>query len=250
MRQLFPSPAHDVDPTEVYGRMADRPDGFASVRVNMVESIDGAATLAGRSGGLAGPADKAVFRLLRAAADVVFVGANTVRVERYGPVRLSDDQRAARVAAGLPPVPPIAVVTRSCLFDFESPFFTDAEVRPVVVTVSAADPDVLARAAEAADVLVAGDTRVDMRVALGALADRGWSNVLAEGGPTVVGELVADDLIEELCVTVSPVVSGGDAPRIAHGPPVEAPRRLRLLVLLEEDGFLFARYGRSVAEAG
>jgi riboflavin biosynthesis pyrimidine reductase len=244
MRQLFPSPADDVDPAAMYGRMGPRPDGLASVRVNMIQSVDGAATLAGRSGGLSGPADKAVFRILRAAADVVLVGAGTVRAERYGPARLSDAQRAARMAAGLGPVPPIAVVSASCRLDVDAPFFTQAEVRPVVVTVEAVPPEERGRLAGVADVIVAGEQRVDLRATLSALAKRGWSNVLAEGGPTVVGELVTDDLIEELCVTLSPVVVGGQAPRIAHGPEVEIPARLRLLLLLEEGGYLFARFGR------
>jgi riboflavin biosynthesis pyrimidine reductase len=224
--------------------MPARADGRPSVRVNMIESVDGAATLSGRSGGLSGAADKALFRTLRAAADVVLVGAGTVRAERYGPVRLTDEQRAARTASGLDAVPPIAVVSASCEFDVESPFFTSAESRPVVVTVEAAPPAARARLAEAADVVVAGETTVDLARALGVLGDRGWTDVLAEGGPTVVGQLVADDLMDELCVTLSPRLVSGEAPRIALGQPMEHVRHLHLLVLLEEEGFVFARYGR------
>jgi len=246
VRRLFPSPADDVDVAAAYApRLTPRTAGLASVRVNMIQSVDGAGTLEGRTGGLAGPADKAVFRTLRAAADVVLVGAGTVRAERYGPVRLSEEQRSVRVASGLSAVPPIAVVSVSCALDVESPFFSKAEVRPVVVTAETAAPAVRARLAEVADVVVAGESWVDLRAALGALAERGWTNVLAEGGPTVVGELVAGDLIDELCVTLSPRLVGGEAPRIAHGQPREGPIPLRLLVLLEDDGFLFARYGRA-----
>jgi riboflavin biosynthesis pyrimidine reductase len=247
MRQLFPSPADDVDPAAIYGRMPPRADGLPAVRVNMIQSLDGAGSLAGRSGGLSGSADKALFGTLRAATDVVLVGAGTVRAEHYGPVRLRDAQRASRVDEGLSPVPPIAVVSGSCRLDVDTPFFTRAEARPVVVTVDAASPDERGRLAEVADVIVAGEELVDLRVALSALAERGWSNILAEGGPVVVGELATDDLIVELCVTLSPEVVVGDAPRIARGPAVENPARLRLLSLLEDDGFLFTRFGRDKA---
>jgi riboflavin-specific deaminase-like protein len=249
MRQLLPSPVEDVDPADVYGRMAARPDGRPAVRVNMVESVDGAATRSGRSGGLSGPADKALFRTLRAAADVVLVGAGTVRAERYGPVRLGEDQISARVAAGLEAVPPIAVLTGSGHLDLGSALFCEAQVRPVVVTVESADRAQLARVSEVADVVVAGTERVDLGVALAALGDRGWSNVLAEGGPSVVGQLLAADLVDELCVTTAPLVVGGGAARIVHGAPVEPPPRLRLLALLEEGEFLFARYGRDETSA-
>ena len=245
MRQLFPSPVDDLDPAAVYGRMTKRGDGRAHVRVNMVESVDGAATSAGRSGSLSGPADKALFGLLRAVADAVVVGASTVRIERYGPPRLSDEQRSARVAAGLDPVPALAIVTASCQLDPTARLFTDAEVRPVVLTVATGDAARRARIAEVADVVVAGDTRVDLSVALGALVERGWTDVLSEGGPSLVGELFAADLVDEWCVTVAPTVTSGGAPRIAHGTALDPPVALELLSLLEDEGFLFLRYGRA-----
>jgi riboflavin biosynthesis pyrimidine reductase len=244
MRQLLPVAHADVDPSSLYRRLGARPDGRPSVRVNMIASVDGAATVAGRSGGLGGPADKALFSVLRSAADVVLVGAGTLRAERYGPARVSDERRAERVARGLDPVPPIAVITASCRLDLGTAFFTAAQVRPIVVTVAAADPALVAEVSAVAEVIVAGHRRVELSVALERLAGRGFSEILAEGGPSVVGELEDADLVDELCLTVSPAMVGGGDSRIAAGPSLPEPRRLVLASLCEEDGFLFARYRR------
>ncbi len=243
MRRLFPAPVADVDPAEVYGPMTPGRRG-AAVRVNMVESVDGAASNDGRSGGLSSPADKALFRQLRAAAEVVLVGASTVRVERYGPPKLTDGARAAREAAGMAPVPVLAIVTASCRLDVNTPLFTEAEIRPVVLTVSTADEESRARIAERADVVIAGDARVELGTALDKLAEHGWTNILCEGGPSLVGELLVEDLVDELCVTLAPLATSGGAPRIAHGAPLDPPVRFELRSVLEEDAFLFLRYGR------
>jgi len=243
VRQLLPVPSESVDLVELYGRLGRSPSGRPKVRVNMIASVDGAAAVAGRSGGLGGPADRAVFAALRSLADVILVGASTVRDEGYGPVRLDDDARARRVGWGLPPVPPIAVVTRSCQLGWDTPLFRAAEVRPVVVTTrSAADAD-RERAAAVAEVVVAGDRDVDLVAALAALRDRGADNVLAEGGPSINGQLVVAGLVDELCVTVAPTVVGGDARRIVAGGATR-PVGLELRHVLEADGYLFLRYRR------
>ncbi len=104
-----------------------RAEGGAWVLANMVGGLDGSAAVGGRVGALTGGADAVLFRRLRALADVVLVGAETVRAEGYGPVRLPDDLRAERVAAGRPPVPPVAVVSRSLRLDWDGPLFTEAE---------------------------------------------------------------------------------------------------------------------------
>jgi riboflavin biosynthesis pyrimidine reductase len=136
MRQLFPT-AGDVDPADADGRLATLGLSRPRVRLNMVASVDGAASLQGRSGALGGPADKALFATLRSLADVVLVGAGTMRAEEYGPARLSDEARARRRAWGC----------RRCRPSRSSPdrvgwtgarFSTEAEQRPLVVTVAAA----------------------------------------------------------------------------------------------------------------
>src|SRR6516164_7542869 len=200
LRQLFPFPCDPVDPATLYGDLPSagpRP----AVRLNMIASIDGATAVAGRSGGLGGGADQALFAVLRSRADVVLVAAGTVRAEHYGPSKV-----------------PVAVISRSCRLDWDSPFFTAAIAPPIVVTVADAPALDRKKAAEVADVIIAGDRDVDLAAALGALAERGFARVLAEGGPTLNGQLAAAGLLDELCLTVSPLLAGGDARRILAGP--------------------------------
>jgi riboflavin-specific deaminase-like protein len=244
MHQLFPLMTDEVDPIEVYGRMPlpgpDRP----AVRLNMIASADGAVAVDGRSGGLSGPADKALFATFRSLADAILVGATTVRAEGYGPVRLSPEARARRVQWGLAPVPPIAVLTRTCRLDLTAPFFTQAEQRPIVLTTAAAGAGDRERAAQVADVLVCGEDEVDPARALATLAGRGAENVLVEGGPTLNGELVAAGLVDELCLSLAPLLVGGGAARVTAGPETARPSGLDLSHVLEADGYLFLRYRR------
>ena len=140
MRRLLPGPEVPVELGEVYdaGDRAPAEDGRPWVLANMVSSVDGAATLTGRSGGLSSPADRDLFHRLRGVADVIFVGASTVRAEGYGPARGDDP-------------PPIAVVSGSLALDWGSRFFTEAKARPLVVTSAGADPGRVAEVAQVAD---------------------------------------------------------------------------------------------------
>jgi riboflavin biosynthesis pyrimidine reductase len=230
MRQLLPTPVDPVDPMAVYGDLPVTP-GRPAVRLNMIASVDGATTLAGVSGGLGGPADHALFAVLRSLAEVVLVAAGTVRAERYGPSST-----------------PVAVVSRSLRLDWDAPFFTAPLARPIVVTVAQAPADQLARAAALADVVIAGDRDVDLAAALAAFADRGWHAVLAEGGPTLNGQLARAGLLDEFCLTLSPRLAGGDAKRILDGPSLRAAAGLGLCSVCEQDEFLFLRYRPRRAE--
>jgi riboflavin biosynthesis pyrimidine reductase len=227
VRQLFPSPVDDVDPVDVYRDMPAA-EGRPSVRLNMIASVDGATAVDGVSGALGGPADKRLFGVLRSLADTVLVAAGTVRNERYGPASI-----------------PIAVVTRSCHLDWQSRFFTEPDARPVVVTVTDAPADNRARAAEVADVIVAGTGDVDLPLALERLGERGVEHVLAEGGPTLNGHLVGAGLLDELCLTVSPRLLSGGSQRILTGPVLADVQTLTLRSVCEEDGYLFLRYGQA-----
>lgn len=236
MRQLLPQAMDDVDPAVAY---ADLPAG---TRLNMIASVDGATSVEGLSGALGGGADRRVFAALRSLADVILVAAGTVRAEGYGPARLPGEVQAARRARGQAPVPPIAVVSRACALEWGSAFFTEAVARPVVVTVSAAPPANRARAAEVADVVVAGEESVDLAVAVGELRARGHASILAEGGPSLNGQLAAAGLLDELCLTLSPRMVGGDSRRILTGPFLPAPVPMALHSVCEDGGFLFLRY--------
>ena len=245
----------DVDPADVYGADSRQPVGDRPwVLANMVASIDGAATdPAGRSAGLGGPADRQVFSVLRAVADIVLAGAGTVRTERYGPARMLPAQEDARRRRGQSPRPRIAVVTRSLDLDLELPLFRDAsdEHRPIVITTTAGLDRVRSRGgppaardlAMVAEIVVAGDESVDWGTALRALYSTARAAVvLVEGGPSTLPQLVAADLVDELCLTVSPQLVGGDGPRILSGLGIDAPHRMALDRVLLEDDYLFLRY--------
>jgi riboflavin biosynthesis pyrimidine reductase len=222
----------------------------AWVRANMVMSADGAASSKGRSGAISGKWDREIFLTLRGLADVIVVGAQTVRAERYGPARARPGWAPLR--AGRPPVPPIAIVTGSLDLDLSSPLFTaaPADARTIVLTTEAAPPKQLELARECADVIVAGSRRVDLRAAIIALARRGLHRVLTEGGPLLLGQFVAADLLDELCLTVSPLLAGGEDMRVVAGALLQEPRRLRLGHVLEAEGSLFCRYEAAAITGG
>ncbi|MFD6291648.1 pyrimidine reductase family protein [Streptomyces sp. NPDC060205] len=217
------------------------------LRANMVSTLDGAAQHDGRSQPISCAADMRIFGTLRGLADVVLVGAETVRQEGYRPARARTDFAARRAAAGQGPAPAIAVVSASLDLDFSLPLFTSPLLPTLLLTGAAAAPDRIAAAEKAgARVVIAGDgTGVDPARAVRALADLGLYRLLTEGGPRLLGQLVAAGVLDELCLTVSPMLTAGDAQRIAGGPSVAVPKRFELMSLLEEDGFLFSRYVRS-----
>lgn len=219
---------------ETYAYPAKRP----WLRANMVASADGAAWREGRTGALGGETDRLLLSMLRGLADVVIVGAGTVRVEGYGPVRRSPSWGNLR--DGRPPTPPLAIVSRSLDLDFDGPLFADA--RTIVITCASAPEDRLTVCRKLADVIVAGEDAVDVRRALDALDARGHARLLTEGGPTLLAEFAAAGRLDELCLTVSPQLVGGDAARIIDGPGLAT--YLRLGHALVDEDFLFLRYIR------
>lgn len=206
------------------------------VRVNFVASLDGAVSVEGRSGGLGSSADRRVFRLLRGLADVVLVGAGTVRAENYGGVRPDDARHSAP--------PPVAVVTGSADLDPASRLFTDTTTPPIVLTQPTAPAERRAALAAAGAEVVTLDRLTPDRL-LGELARRGLHRVLCEGGPHLFGQLIAADAVDELCLTVSPLLAAGDTGRIATGPPGTPLRAMDLVGVLASDGVLLLRYRRS-----
>lgn len=223
--------------------VADR--AVTTVRVNFITSLDGGSTVDGVSGGLGGPADKAVFDVLRRLADVVLVGAGTIRDEGYGAMRLDVEAAAWRDEHELPLHPVFAIVSGSLDVDPRSDVFTAAPVRPIVLTTTSADAGRRAALEPLAEVVSCGDEHVEPALAIQALADRGLHQILCEGGPSLFGSFIASDAVDELCLTVSPRLVGGDSRRIATGPGSEGPRDLRLQHLLRSDELLLSRYVRA-----
>jgi riboflavin-specific deaminase-like protein len=213
------------------------------VRMNFVASLDGAATLDGRSGGLGDASDRLAMQVLRTLADVVLVGAGTVRVEGYGGLAVSEADAAWRIARGMPAQPRVAVVSSSLELDPESAFFTAPVTRPIVVTHAAAPEARRAALEQLADVVVVGEHEVDARAMLDVFAERGLRQVLCEGGPHLFGSLLEADLVDELCLSLSPMLVGGDAGRIVRGVP-ELERGMHLVHAMPAGDLLLLRYRR------
>jgi riboflavin biosynthesis pyrimidine reductase len=244
IRQLWPDPnapaLDDATLAALYGR-AQRPH----LRANFVSSVDGSVTLDGFSAGLSGPADKRVFGTLRMLCDALLVGAGTLRHESYRAVRLDARRRAWRRDNGLPEFPTLVVVSRSLYLDPAQAAFADAPVRPLVVTTANAVPP--PGLTEVAEVRRIGDDEVDVAAALADLHRRGLDQVLCEGGPRLFGGLTAADLVDELCLTVSPQLAGAGAGRIAAGTPGPT-HPLRLAHVLASDDVLLLRYVRRMPD--
>ncbi|MDT0447184.1 pyrimidine reductase family protein [Streptomyces johnsoniae] len=249
MRRLFPPTADGTDGewdllelADAYAYPADGP----WLRANMVSSADGAAHHGGRSKPLSGPADMRVFGVLRALADVVIVGAETVREERYRPARRREEFAERRRAGGQTTVPAIAVVSASLHLDFSLPLFTEPVVPTLVLTGAAAPRAGLAAAAEAGvQVVTAGEgSGVDPRRLKPELAARGFTRLLTEGGPRLLGQLASAGVVDELCLTTSPRITVGTAPRVMSGPESGVPQEFELTGVLEDSGFLLSRYRR------
>ncbi|MGW1146836.1 pyrimidine reductase family protein [Streptomyces sp. NPDC002454] len=223
------------------------PEGPAVwLRANMVSTLDGAAQHDGRSEPLSSTADMRVFGVLRGLADAVVVGAETVRREGYRPARAREAFAARRAAAGQGPAPAVVVVSAGLDLDLALPLFAEPLVPTLLVTGAGAPAERLAAArAAGVEVVLAGEgAAVEPARAVRVLADRGLRRLLTEGGPRLLGQFVADGVLDELCLTLAPMLAAGSAQRIAGGPSRAVPDRFVLASLLEEGGFLFARYHR------
>jgi len=235
------------------GRLADLyayPGDLRScwVRGNMIASLDGGATDEGKAGGLAGAGDRAVFTLLRNLADVIVVGAATVRIENYSGAQLPVTARQARQRRGQAEVPPIAVITRSGNLDPSALLFTRTEVPPLILTTSRFHDDTRRRLGSVADVIDASSSEpdsVDPATILKILADRRLYRVLTEGGPLFLGTLIENALLDELCLTVAPILVGGGSKRIVTGLGDVHTKMRRTHLLTDDDGYLYSRYVRA-----
>jgi len=229
-------------------RLYDYPDRAGTwVRANFITSVDGGATADGKTAALAGPGDRLIFNLLRELADVIVVGAGTVRIEGYSGAHLGVVQRQRRQARGQSEVPQLAIVSKSGRLDRDLAVFTRTEVPPLVLTCTAAADETRSRLGDLCEVVdcSGGDPdKVDEATLLATLAARGMRRILTEGGPMLLGSFIQRDLLDELCLTIAPYVVGGLARRIATGAG-QLLTRMRCAHLLTDDaGFLYTRYVR------
>ena len=241
-------PLRELDESELPGLYGYPDQGDAWVRANFIASVDGGATAEGVTGPLGGPGDRLIFTLLRELADVIVVGAGTVRIEGYSGAQLGVLARQRRQARGQGEVPPLAIVTGSGRLDRDMAVFTRTEVAPLVLTCAAAAQDARRTLHGLCDVVdcSAGDPgRVDEAAMLAALAERGLRRILTEGGPTLLDSLVVGGRLDELCLTIAPFLVGGTAARIVAGPGRLLTRMRCAHVLTDDAGYLYTRYVRA-----
>lgn len=243
MDQLFPRFLSDVDPVALYASDSRTPHPDRPwLMLNMITSADGATSADGVSGGLSNPEDRQVFTAIRAVADVILVAAETFRREGYGPPKTTPELAARRTARKQAPRPRLAVVSSSLDLDFTAPAFDDLPP-PLLFTVDTPPADRLARAETVAEVHRIGTEWVNLAEAIGRIGQTGAAVVLAEGGPSLNGQLLATGFLDELCWTISPMLAGGDSSRTATGAPTRLDP-LRLERVLAHDHTLFLRYLR------
>jgi riboflavin biosynthesis pyrimidine reductase len=213
------------------------------VRANMIFTADGAAAFGGRTKAITDDADQILLVHLRMYADVVLVGSGTVAAENYGPVRLGDEQVARRQAAGFTALPRLAVVTGRGVLDPSLRIFTGDGPRPLIIT-SAYAADDNPQLADLGDVLIGGEHRVEPPTVLSALRDHGLTRVLCEGGPYLLSSLVEADVVDDICMTLSPYLAGSQPTTAQPASARLQPIRLELRHLLTRNGLLYLRYTR------
>ncbi len=251
-RRLLP-PGGDASALEIVEQLGlwKRPqaaEGRPRVLLNMVSTADGRATLAGRSGAIGGPADRELFHALRATVDGVLAGAATIRTERYGRLIPDAERRARRLRHGLSEEPVACIVSGRMAFGADIPLLADPQARVVIVTSSQAS---LPEAGASVDyVRCEPGAQLDLARALEELRARfAIELLLCEGGPHLALELLADGLVDDLWLTLSPLLAGGEpsageALRITAGSELDPPAPLELANVLESDSSLFLRYVR------
>jgi riboflavin biosynthesis pyrimidine reductase len=245
VRALLPSPIDDVD---VHTYYADGWTDRGGWRVNFVSSADGAVSVGGFSAGLQTPGDQRIFTALRDLADVVVVGAGTANAEGYRPARRSPARAARRREFGLADALPIAVVSRRLNLDRNAALYAP-DSGTLVITCAAAPAETRATLAGNVEVIICGEREVDLAAARSALVSRGLARIVCEGGPHLFADTVRAGVVDEFCLSLTPMLVGPGPGHLMAGMALADPARLRLLGLLEEDGALFCRYAVGAAHA-
>ncbi|HEY8467905.1 MAG TPA: dihydrofolate reductase family protein [Solirubrobacterales bacterium] len=242
MRRLLPEPAADIELDELLAELRpweNAPEDRPYVLTNFALTLDGRATIAGRSGPIAGPADTSLLVGLRTRVHAVMIGAETLRAERYGRIIRSQAKRERRERLGLPH-DPLAVIVGSMDLPWDAPLFTEGGRVLIFTTDDAERPPTKS----SVRVVRHEGERVDLRAALEYLRhERGVTSLLCEGGPHLHGELIAAGLVDELFITRAPKIAGGEGPGLVADID-EHPLDAELVWLLHdpETDDLFGRY--------
>jgi riboflavin-specific deaminase-like protein len=241
MRRLLPDPGPITvsEQLETYRPWEGARDQRPLVAMNFVTTLDGRATIEGRSGPIGSDNDTAVLAGLRSRFDAVMIGAGTMRAERYGRLASKPQTRERRQRAGLQPEPLMVLISGRLDLPWDAPLFTQGG-DVLIFTAAETEPP----ATESSVEVVRHPGAVNLTDAVQYLRqERGVRALLSEGGPHLHEQLQADGLVDELFLTIAPKLSGGEAPRILEGPLPEVVE-FELAWLLEESGELFARYRR------
>jgi riboflavin biosynthesis pyrimidine reductase len=242
MRFIWPWDEARVVEDDELERLYSYPADPRWLAVNYVSSADGAVEVGGRAARLSNAPDQKVLKLGSDLADVLLVGANTAMVEHFEGAHPDEETLRRRRHHGLSAIPPTAVVTTGRTLPADAPVITKAEVPTIVVTCETAPQDKREVWANAgAELLIVGEHTVDLAAAVGALVDRGLGRIDCEGGPHLFGSLIEAGVVDELRLTVSPILVSGTAGRIATGIPID-PVDLELASVLAEDGVMLLRY--------
>jgi riboflavin biosynthesis pyrimidine reductase len=252
LKRLLPSGApatadEIVAGFELDALAASGPANRPYVVLNMVSTVDGHATLGGRSGGLSSLADRELFHGLRMAVDAVMAGAGTVRVERYGRIIPEESRRRRRIEQGRSEEPLACIVSGRLALEGDIPLLADPAAKVAILTSSAAS--LPPSGAEIHYIRAERDGLLDLPAALAQLRERfAVRTLLCEGGPHLNMQLLEAGLVDELFLSLSPQLTAGEestgneALRILAGPQLEPPVQLELLSVLEHDSHMFLRY--------
>jgi 5-amino-6-(5-phosphoribosylamino)uracil reductase len=245
MRRLLPDPIDDVDPTELIAALAlgDRAPGDRPYTIaNFVSSVDGRVSVDGGSTGLGDDGDTTIFRTLRGCADAVLAGTGTLAAEHYGALARDPGVAALRVRLGLAAQPALVTVSRHGAIP-AIPLLDDPDSRLIAYV----GPDVAAPGADVratVQIVRRDPAQLTMSAVLGDLRARhGVRLLLCEGGPLVFGALVAEAVCDELFLTLSGQLAGGNGPPITHDLALARPLEITLRWALAQDQSLYLRYG-------
>lgn len=244
LARLYPETGNVMIEEHILGlRLGEQaPADRALTVANFVSSLDGRASVRGRSSALGDDGDKAVFRALRRASDAVLVGTGTLGEENYGRIVADPEARRARQARGVAAEPLAVTLTRSGRLPLQIPLFAEPEAR--VIVFSGAEVE-LGDARAQVEVVRLDPDALDFAAALAHLRrEHGVRLVLCEGGPAVLAALLREQMLDQLCLSLAAkLTGGGDAPAITRGPELPELVAAELQEILERDGTLFLRYG-------
>lgn len=218
----------------------DPPSG---IRANMVLTPDGAGAFHGRTKAITDDSDQRLLGYLRSHADAIMVGAATIQAEHYGPVRLRAEARAKREQDGYSAAPPLVVVTGRANLPATLPVFAPDGPRTIIATL-AKSAEQATELRDVADIIVVGEEELDLGRLIDALAERGLRRILCEGGPYLLSQLIEEDLVDDMCLTLSPYLAGSQPTTTQPASDRLAPTRLALRHVLVHEDLLYLRYSR------